>query len=414
MNDATQELTRKQYRGGTDRAVSPAETLSRVRPLLGEFGITRVAHVTGLDCIGLPVVSVYRPNSRSVSVAQGKGLTQEAAEASGIMEAIECYHAEHANLPLLLGSARELSTNHPLIATQHLPRHGLSHFTPDSRILWTPATLLRGGSRVLVPYELVHLDMRVPLPSGSGAFVLSSNGLASGNHIQEAVSHGVCELIERDANALFEASGGITRAERRIALTTVDDAQCQDVLERFRRANVDIAVWDTTTDVRVPCFFATAMENLPDRFRRMPPMTGSGCHPRRHIALLRALTEAAQGRLTVVAGAREGVRSNAYDNQSAAAASEHVRRQLERGPAERPFLAAPDCNNASFEADIEYELGALDDAGLTEAAVVNLSQPRFGIAVVRVIIPGLESLSEMRHYLPGARARRANEKAATA
>lgn len=412
MSDAP---THKQFRGGTDRAVPPAETLKRIRPLLAEFGITRVAHVTGLDGIGLPVVTVCRPNSRSVSVAQGKGLTRDAAEASGIMEAIECYHAEHAVLPLLLGSVRELAPNHALIRVDRLPRHGLSHFTSDSRVLWTPAMLLNSGSRVLVPYELVHLDFRLPLPSGSGAFVMSSNGLASGNHLQEALSHGICELVERDANALFDASGGVARgAERRVELSSIDDADCQSVLERFRSADVELAVWETTSDIGIPCFLVAAVDKAPHRFRRMPPMTGSGCHPRRHIALLRALTEAAQGRLTVVSAAREGIRNSAYDNQTSAADSDRMRQTLASVTPTRSFQEAPDRDNETFEGDVEYELRALADVGLTEVAVVNLSQPRFGIAVVRVLVPGLESISEMPHYLPGPRARSANQKAATA
>ena len=64
----------KQYRLGTHRTVSPEATLARVAPHLNEMGITRIANVTGLDDIGIPVVMVCRPNSRSISVAQGKGV----------------------------------------------------------------------------------------------------------------------------------------------------------------------------------------------------------------------------------------------------------------------------------------------------------------------------------------------------
>jgi ribosomal protein S12 methylthiotransferase accessory factor len=39
------------------------------------MGVTRIANVTGLDRIGIPVAIAVRPNSRSVSVAQGKGQT---------------------------------------------------------------------------------------------------------------------------------------------------------------------------------------------------------------------------------------------------------------------------------------------------------------------------------------------------
>ena len=72
----------KAYRHGTHRTVDPASTLARVQPYLAHTGITRIANVTGLDRIGVPVVMVCRPNSRSLAVSQGKGLTLDAAKAS--------------------------------------------------------------------------------------------------------------------------------------------------------------------------------------------------------------------------------------------------------------------------------------------------------------------------------------------
>jgi ribosomal protein S12 methylthiotransferase accessory factor len=91
---------RKRYRRGTDRIVPPEATLARVRPLLPVMGITRVANVTGLDRVGIPVVMVSRPKARSISVSHGKGLDISSAKASGEMEAIETYHAETITLPV--------------------------------------------------------------------------------------------------------------------------------------------------------------------------------------------------------------------------------------------------------------------------------------------------------------------------
>jgi ribosomal protein S12 methylthiotransferase accessory factor len=96
----------KAYRHGTHRTLDPARTLARVQPHLARMGITRIANVTGLDRIGVPVVMVCRPNARSLAVSQGKGLTLDAAKASGVMEALELDHAERILLPLMLGSAR--------------------------------------------------------------------------------------------------------------------------------------------------------------------------------------------------------------------------------------------------------------------------------------------------------------------
>lgn len=94
----------KVYQHGTHRSAAPTKTIARLLPYLSDMGITRIANVTGLDRIGIPVVMVTRPNSRSVSVSQGKGLDLDAAKASALMEAVEVWHAEQVDLPMIYGS----------------------------------------------------------------------------------------------------------------------------------------------------------------------------------------------------------------------------------------------------------------------------------------------------------------------
>src|SRR5947209_4551762 len=72
----------KRFRAGTHRVATPEETLAWVLPKARQMGITRIANVTGLDVVGLPVVAVMRPNSKSIAVAQGKGLSLAAAKVS--------------------------------------------------------------------------------------------------------------------------------------------------------------------------------------------------------------------------------------------------------------------------------------------------------------------------------------------
>src|SRR5690242_848779 len=92
-------LNKKAVLVGTHRVSSPEETLARVSPMLPHIGITRVAEVTWLDRIGIPVFQAIRPNSRNISVSQGKGVTRALAKVSGIMEAVELWHAENPPLP---------------------------------------------------------------------------------------------------------------------------------------------------------------------------------------------------------------------------------------------------------------------------------------------------------------------------
>ena len=94
LQEVLNEQLPKRFRRGTHRIANPAETVERVRPLAAQMGITRLGNITGLDRIGIPVAIAVRPNSRSVSVAQGKGLDLPQAMASALMEACETFHAE--------------------------------------------------------------------------------------------------------------------------------------------------------------------------------------------------------------------------------------------------------------------------------------------------------------------------------
>ena len=198
--------------------------MERALALAPRVGITRVANITGLDSIGLPVVAVYRPNARSIVVSQGKGLDLMAAKASGLMEAIEGHHAENVRLPLRLASRAELlRQGSRVVDTDRLARISVGTFHDHRRILWCEARDLLSDSSCWLPYEMVHTDFTLPLPTGTGCFTMSSNGLASGNHLLEATSHGLCEVVERDAMALWEMRGGSASSAGLFGRT-----ECQD------------------------------------------------------------------------------------------------------------------------------------------------------------------------------------------
>src|SRR5262249_25624217 len=141
----------KGHRRGTHRATTPDETIARLRPLMSSFGITRVANLTGLDRVGVPVVMVCRPNARSSAVFHGKGIDLVAAKAPGLMEAIETWHAEHLQLPLRLGSWDDLGATHRLVDVGALPRVASSRFEPHLAMLWVEGQDLVGGSPVWIP-----------------------------------------------------------------------------------------------------------------------------------------------------------------------------------------------------------------------------------------------------------------------
>src|SRR5260370_10596432 len=240
------------YRLGTHRTTAPDDTINRVRPLLSAFGITRIANLTGLDRTGIPVVMVCRPNARSSAVFHGKGIDIAAAKASGLMEAIETWHAEHVQLPLRYGSLVDLRVRNKLADVDDLPRVPASRFHADLPMLWLEGHDLIGGDRIWLPFETVHANATTPEPPGSGCFAASTNGLASGNHLLETLSHALCEVIERDATSLWHPRHPAMQDETRLSLATVEDNSCRAVLDRLAQADLDVAVWEPTTDVAVP------------------------------------------------------------------------------------------------------------------------------------------------------------------
>ncbi len=146
----------KEFRRGTHRACSPAETLARVRPLMARMGITRLGNITGLDRIGIPVAVAVRPNSRSVSVSQGKGIDREQAMASALMEACEGFHAEQIGA-VRVASHRELAARETVVDPAALCPAGRP-FDPGAAIGWTAGWDLLGREACWVPAEIVHTD----------------------------------------------------------------------------------------------------------------------------------------------------------------------------------------------------------------------------------------------------------------
>lgn len=389
---------------GTHRTVAPEETLRRIQPLLSKAGITRVANVTGLDVIGVPVVAVMRPNSRSIAVAQGKGLDLVAAKVSGIMESLENFHAERVRRPLFLASWEEMRSRGRTLDLNALPRLAGSVLDPRAPFLWTEGHEILGRTSIWIPFELVHTSYTLPLPTSSGAFQLNDSGVASGNHPLEATSHAICELVERDAVTLWTYSPRPQQQTRKVNMRTITDESCRSVVDKFAAAGVRVGVWDVTTDTMIPTFVCMIADDPKEnQARPLASATGSGCHPSRSIALLRALTEAAQTRLTVIAGSRDDLSIATYRRGHDRTVATEAIEMITATGGGRNFRDGPGYAGASFHEDVAWELEQLRSINVEQIAVVDLTLPELQIPVVRVVIPGLEGIAGPSSFTPGKR-----------
>jgi ribosomal protein S12 methylthiotransferase accessory factor len=261
------------------------------------------------------------------------------------------------------------------------------------------------GRPVLLPVDLVHADMTRSGPPMAGFFSASTNGLASGGHILEAVSHALCEAIERDATSVWRMVPPERQALRRVDFATVDDPGVRSVAARLAGAGIASAAWDVTSDIGVPTFRVVVVD--PEDAHGHIGI-GAGTHPRREVALLRALLEAAQVRTTYIVGSREDIVAEDYAPAALSARHRHAVALL-AGPAPREFRVAGHRRFSTLREEVDWLLERLRAADVTEAVAVDLTRPDIGIPVVRVVVPGIEGSDHHATYSPGERALRARE-----
>ncbi|WP_187428932.1 hypothetical protein ROLI_036370 [Roseobacter fucihabitans] len=394
---------KKLLNAGSHRVCSVEETLARILPMRHEFGITRIANVTGLDRVGVPVAIAIRPNARSVAVSQGKGATYLHAKASALMEAIEIWHAERFNGPVYYASFADLSQQHAFINLARLPQTPGPEMARTTRMHWVAAHDLMSDAQKLVPLEMVHADYTHPLSQECGFYPTSTNGLASGNHPIEAICHAICEVIERDALAVWHHRPLEARRQTRLDPASFSDAAHIATAAKFAAAGLECALWDVSTDIGVATVVCVVHEpGVPDAHLGL----GSGTHPDPSTALHRAMNEAAQTRLNYISGAREDLFHAEFSVQGREEKTAAFADLLTPDAPMRSVATLSGQINKSLEEDLAWLKSRLHQAGVEEIAVVDLSRADFGIPVVRVIIPGLEAPHDDAAYIMGPRAKR--------
>lgn len=382
-----------------DRVISPAETVRRLERFLPGLGITRIARQTGLDRIGIPCFGAFRPNAATLSNSQGKGLDDDSARASAVMEAAEFAIAERPWIAMEAATIAELrvSGRRVLDCQRLLPiGQGIPETLPLAFV--TGVDLLAGGP-VMVPYEAVIIDS-----SGAKLEKLnrSTNGLASGNTEDEAVFHALCELVERDATTLDRARNKPS-GPRLIDPATVVSPLVVGLMEKIRAAGFELWLIDQTSDLGIPCVQAIIGDPGYGYSRHFDLATGYGCHPVAERALVRAITEAAQTRVTNIAGSRDDFVPEEYGMGLHTALLGGMR----GGDGADAATLGGVPLGTPLEAMMAFVLGRLRARGVGDLTMVRMGGERYGIAVVKVFAPGLEDKAPNRNWRPGKRYLRA-------
>jgi ribosomal protein S12 methylthiotransferase accessory factor len=380
---------------GAHRECASELTFARIQPYFRHIGITRVADLTGLDRVGIPVYDAVVPRANDIlSSYHGKGLTASDAKTSAVMEAVERFAGGLPLRPAAVAPYDELrASGRAVLHPAELNIQLLPQYHDSLPIYWVAGHDLLSDETVLVPHGAVSY---VDSPGEPPCYELTtSNGLASGSSREEAICHALCELVERDAITEFEVVGerlgqilGTDVVARDLPDIDVDSlpAEVQPLAAKFHDAGLQLRLVPITNDLGVPVIVASTADS---------GHRGFGAHPDLVVALIRAITELAQGRALDPAPTDQ-------------APWPRWAEQALVKSADLPSYPSDD-----IVADIRFMLDRLRACGLSRAVVVDVSPPEIPAHVVRVLVPGLESWAIDRSKL-GDRATRAWNRAIAA
>lgn len=374
-------------REGTYRARTIEHTLELLWDQRSEFGVSRVSDITDLDRVGLPVFVAVRPmaHPHNLTVSAGKGTSRLSSLVSCLAEAFERHWAEPQHHTFRRASARELDAEgsrrlapHDLgkirgntwTVTQRIDWLAFHDLGPASADVWVPAAY------AVSPYTSESAERIGPA---------SSDGIAAGNTFDEAALHALMELLERDACSF----GVWMHRGRRICRDSLP-AEALSLVEAFDAADLETTTYQFDAILDIPVFYVT----LCDRRSKNPMLlcAGAGAHIDGNVAIMRALTEAAQSRACTISGGREDLAPKYLDNRTLG--FETARSGLERwdhGFSDGPFRRWGTLDSLSTpERSLSEVVDGLVAAGLHRILLRDLSPAEEPLSVVSAVVPGLE------------------------
>lgn len=406
---------------GTSRIQSVEKTLENVDHIIKEIGITRIADITDMDRLRIPNYSAVLPGTEDyIWVYSGKGPTKNHAKASVIMESIERFSSLPSNYQkkIITGVKKELIKNYNILDYDNVIEPLSFNVNPNMIMDYCFGYDLLNQKEILVPAPLAIFRYTPKSPSVNPYAFSHTNGLASGNVLEEAICHALCEVIERDAISICEFISSAFQfhilkniesylyKNKKILTNIIDSKKFIDdntifsdidpdkidfepakkIIDRFKKCKITLRIKDITSDIGIPTFIASSTEWINHEYGYL--VEGHGTHPDSRIALLRAITEVSQSRAANIQGSRDDLRKMKYNPVD----SDETRSwQFMESQSTKQFSEIQSFYNEDIMDDINLILSRLKYKGINKVIIVNLTNPKLNVPVVRAIIPGLET-----------------------
>lgn len=372
--------TKKTFTQGTHRVRLPEETWAMIEPQLADFGITRVSDVTGLDTLGIPVAMAARPLAWTLCVSQGKGQSLTLAKVSAAMESVELWHAEHALPELAFAGTPALELDLPYAVGDLGVVQG-PFLSETSPLDWVWSVGMITGRRVPVPRDAVFFPDVQEQHWSPASIRANSNGLASGNIWEEAALHALYEIVERDV--LCRSTADVIARIPAVEPLSIPDDTCQALIRSVLDDAGRVCIQSLPNPFGVPTYRALLWS-----WDFAMPCAGYGSHSDPIVAVSRAVTEAAQGRLAAIVGSRDDL--------------EDYYGHLVGSRRKADYLAHFPAPTSTFQAETPGRAADFDDVADELAWLTRLTRRVVGAEPLMVDLGTSTDFAVVKVLLPGA------------
>lgn len=256
--------------------------------------------LTALDRVGIPTWSaILYLTGQPDGGGQGYGLTEAEARIGAYGEMTEGVNAitamgraapRRATYRELVGERGERGVADPA----SLCLNAGSPYTPEMPLNWVPTTRWGTGEAVFVPVEFVAITRDGLLPGAEPLVTPITNGLGAGVSLDQAMAHGLLELLQRDGNNVnYRALAGGTAVD----LGTVTDPDIRALLAHLDAAGVETVVKVAATDFGMANVYCAGYDREPNMDTAFTMAAGGeAAHPDAEAAVRKAVTEFAAAR----------------------------------------------------------------------------------------------------------------------
>jgi ribosomal protein S12 methylthiotransferase accessory factor len=371
------------YKGYTvdqDKIVTPEETVRRFREKLKMVDLDILEETIRIDNGRLDIPIFFsvcgRDAERVIGTKKqmGKGGTPQQSEASAVMELAERF----SFFSFCKDPKNFVVEKYANIRDKALPFDAIAQSVHDDSeeldkarevfsglpLKWTWAYSMTREKEVLIPFNWFYT-------------INEFNGPSAGNCVEEAVSQGVCEIVERHVSSIVSRNRLKTPA---IDLDTVTDPLVLEMLGKYRKSGIKLFVSDFSLNTGIPSVGVFAYD--PSTFPQKSEIVWTaGTTPSPQKALSRALTEVAQ-----LAGdfnsSSNYVASGLPKFSDLEEADFVINPEISVG-----IERLPDLSSENIRVEVERCVSALARIKM-EVILINVKHPKLQIPAFYTIIPG--------------------------